>query len=164
MAVWCAIHTTCYNFTDYIFTLDFLWMVRQALFSHYLTLFCSQPVMPAWVLCSAHKACRDEHPSSCAPLCGCRDELHLCVRGPLSPGGVLPLQLGDEVHGEPLGGAVPEPVGLGPVDRHRPPTVQEELLSQDLMWSVESNSIQNKKQSKTKKNYHIYFQTFKRDL
>lgn len=61
-----------------------------------------------------------------------RLELHLCVRWPLSAGFLLPIQLGDALPGEPLGVALPEPVGNRTVGAHRLPPVQEEILPQDI--------------------------------
>lgn len=54
------------------------------------------------------------------------------VRGPLSAGLLLPLQLADALPGEPLGVALPEPVEHRAVAAHRLPAVQEEVLPQDM--------------------------------
>jgi len=61
-----------------------------------------------------------------------RHELHLCVRGPLPAGLLLPVQLGDELPAQPLGAAVPGPVGHWAVGAGLLPAVQEELLPEDI--------------------------------
>lgn len=68
----------------------------------------------------------------CLSLLLLRDELHLCIRWPLSPGFLLPVQLGDALPGEPLGVALPKPVGNVTVGAHRLPAVQEEILPQNI--------------------------------
>lgn len=61
-----------------------------------------------------------------------RDELHLCICWPLSPGFLLSIQLADALPGEPLGVALPKPVGNCTVGAHRLPAVQEEILPQNI--------------------------------
>lgn len=61
-----------------------------------------------------------------------RDELHLRVRWPLSPGFLLPVQLGDALPGQSLGGALPKPVGNCSVGAHCLLSLQEEILPQNM--------------------------------
>lgn len=73
----------------------------------------------------------------CFSLLTFRDELHLCVCGPLATGFLLPIQLDDALPGEPLGVAFPEPVGNGSVAADRLPAVQKEILPQDLNQQID---------------------------
>ncbi|KAM9804059.1 heparan-alpha-glucosaminide N-acetyltransferase [Neosynchiropus ocellatus] len=61
-----------------------------------------------------------------------RDELHLGVRGSLSSGFLLPLQLGDALPGQSLGVALPKPVGNLAVGARCLPAVSKEVLPQNM--------------------------------
>lgn len=70
-----------------------------------------------------------------------RDELHLCVCWPLSPGLLLPFQLGNALPAEPLGVALSKPVGDCTVAAHRLPALQEEILPQNISRIIHPTSL-----------------------
>lgn len=65
-------------------------------------------------------------------VCVLRYELHTGVRRPLSPGFLLPVQLGDALPAESLGVALPKPVGDDAVGGRFLPAVQEKVLPQNM--------------------------------